>query len=119
MATYFIGMQRRTIFLWTFNEQIFLLSFNIFMDTLMNIFFVSLHQAVYNLAFRILAAHIAFIFISILLWDLKRLVDVGAAHFQTIHLMILHFITLCQSRAGGRSSNNNNKICCCGVRSSD
>ena len=52
MATYFIGMQRRTIFLWTFNEQIFLLSFNIFMDTLMN---VSLHQA-----FSILAAHIVF-----------------------------------------------------------
>ena len=116
MATYFIGMQRRTIFLWTFNEQIFLLSFNIFMDTLMNTFFCFPTPG--SLQFSILAAHIAFIFISILLWDLKRLVDVGAAHFQTIHLMILHFITLCQSRAGGRSSNNNNKICC-GVRSSD
>ena len=56
----------------------------------------------YNLKFNISAAYIAFLFISILLWDLKRLVDVGAAHFQTIHLMILHFITLCQSRAGER-----------------
>ena len=123
MATYFMGMQRRTIFLWTFNERIFLFSFNIFMDTSMSRFFcfpASSMNVAYNLKFIISAAYIAFIFISILLWDLKRLVDVGAAHFQTIHLMILHFITLCQSRAGEkRSSNNNNNKICCGVGSSD
>ena len=121
MATYFMGMQRRTIFLWTFNERIFLFSFNIFMDTSMSRFFcfpASSMNVAYNLKFIISAAYIAFLFISILLWDLKRLVDVGAAHFQTIHLMILHFITLCQSRAAEKSSNNNNKICC-GVGSSD